>query len=66
ELADGTTQTSEVYAGSGYYSQSSAAVFFGAPTDNPIRRIRVRWPDGRVSSRDVPNDPHTMVMSHDD
>ena len=29
ELSDGTAQTSEVYAGSGYYSQSSPECFFG-------------------------------------
>ena len=36
ELADGATQTSEIYAGSGYYTQSAAACFFGYPS--PIRR----------------------------
>ena len=46
ELADGSTQTSEVYAGSGYYSQSTAACFFGYPDSNPPKRIRVRWPSG--------------------
>ena len=46
ELADGSTQTSEVYAGSGYYSQSTAACFFGYPEANPPRHIRVRWPSG--------------------
>ena len=46
ELKDGTTQTSEVHAGSGYYSQSSATTFFGYPDSNPPNRIRVRWPTG--------------------
>jgi hypothetical protein len=49
ELAKGGTQTSEVAAGSGYYSQSTASVFFGFPTDNPPRQITVRWPDGKVT-----------------
>ncbi len=49
ELADGTTQTCEVYAGSGYYSQSSPACFFGYPDANPPRKIRVRWPSGATS-----------------
>ena len=36
ELADGSTQTSEVYAGSGYYSQSTAGVLLRLPPDaNP-------------------------------
>jgi hypothetical protein len=46
ELADGSTQTSEVYAGSGYLSQSTPACFFGFPDGNPPREIRVRWPSG--------------------
>ena len=53
ELADGATQTAEVAAGSGYYSQSSAACFFGWPATNPPRRLRVRWPDGTSSAQDV-------------
>jgi hypothetical protein len=54
ELADGSTQTSEVYAGSGYYSQSSAACFFGYPDANPPRKVRVRWPSGATSEHAVP------------
>jgi len=54
ELADGSTQTSEVYAGSGYYSQSSPACFFGFPSANPPKRIRVRWPSGSSSEHDYP------------
>ncbi|HZL45736.1 MAG TPA: FG-GAP-like repeat-containing protein, partial [Opitutaceae bacterium] len=46
ELADGSTQTSEIYAGSGCYNQSSAVGFFGYPDAAPPRRIRVRWPSG--------------------
>ena len=46
EYSDGATQASEVCAGSGYYSQSSAAQFFGFTDQNPLRRVRVRWPSG--------------------
>jgi len=46
ELADGSVQTAEVAAGAGYYSQSSAACFFGYPEGTPPRGLRVRWPDG--------------------
>ena len=49
ELADGTTQTAEVQAGSGYYSQSTAACFFGYPEGNPPRRLRVCWPAGNTT-----------------
>jgi hypothetical protein len=53
ELANGTTQTHEVQAGSGYYSQSSAACFFGYNDGNPPRQLRIRWPDGRSTVEPV-------------
>ena len=49
ELADGSTQSSEVRAGSGYSSQSTPALFFGFPEGNPPREIRVRWPSGATT-----------------
>jgi hypothetical protein len=55
ELTDGTTQTSDVSAGSGYYSQSSASCFFGYVEGNPPRRVRVRWPDGRTTEEAWPS-----------
>ena len=63
ELADGSTQTGEVYAGSGYYSQSTAACFFGHPDSNPPRRIRVRWPDGRASEHEAPPGASRLTLS---
>ena len=54
ELSDGSKQTSEVYAGSGYYSQSSAACFFGyAATQSPAK-IHVRWPSGVIAEHPAP------------
>ena len=50
EYADGATQTGEVCAGSGYYSQSTAALFFGSADRNPLRRVRVRWPSGATTT----------------
>lgn len=49
-LNDGSRQTAEVRAGSGYLSQSSPALFFGYPETNPPTQISVRWPDGRTST----------------
>ena len=45
------TQTAEVYAGSGYLSQSSTTLTF-AQTSSAPARIEVRWPDGEVSVLD--------------
>jgi hypothetical protein len=63
ELTDGSTQTSEVYAGSGYYSQSTAAGFFGFPEGNPPKRIRVRWPAGTTTEYDCPPGTTTLTLS---
>jgi hypothetical protein len=50
EYADGTTESGEVCAGSGYYSQSTAALFFGCTDRNPLRRVRVQWPSGATTT----------------
>ncbi len=63
ELADGSTQTGEVYAGSGYYSQSSPACFFGYPDSNPPKHIRVRWPSGAATVFDGPPPSATLSLS---
>ena len=43
---DGFARTMEIAAGSGHYSQSSAACFFGCSELNPPVKILVRWPSG--------------------
>ena len=63
ELTDGSSQTSEVYAGSGYYSQSTAACFFGYPDANPPKNIRVRWPSGVTTEHGFPPDSSTLTLS---
>ena len=63
EFTNGSTQTSEVYAGSGYYSQSSAACFFGYTDSNPPRGIRVRWPSGMTTEYDSPPQSTTLTLS---
>ncbi len=63
ELADGTLQTGEVYAGSGYFSQSTGACFFGYLPVNPPRQIRVRWPSGATSTQPVPPQSTTIVVA---
>jgi hypothetical protein len=60
-LADGTTETVEVEAGSGYYSQSSAACFFGYTDANRATAIRVRWPDGTHTEHPVGSSPYQAL-----
>ncbi len=62
-LTDGSTQTGEVYAGSGYYSQSTAACFFGYPDSNPPQNIRVRWPSGVTTDHGFRPDSSTLTLS---
>ncbi|HWL15728.1 MAG TPA: CRTAC1 family protein, partial [Opitutus sp.] len=53
ETTDGRRQSAEVFAGSGYFSQSSATCFFGWTDDAAPRRIHVRWPHGHETTADV-------------
>ncbi len=53
EYANGATASQEVYAGSGYYAQGPAACWFGSPTANPAKRVRVRWPGGATSVQPI-------------
>jgi hypothetical protein len=62
-LADGTIETAEVYAGSGYYSQSTPACFFGYPDSNPPKSIHVRWPDGKTSEQAAPSGVSRLMIS---
>jgi hypothetical protein len=61
--ADGSTQTREVSAGSGYLSQSSTTQFFGSAESNPLTVVRVRWPQGASSETKVPTQSGTIVIS---
>jgi hypothetical protein len=60
--ADGSLEEAEVSAGSGYYSQSSPACFFGYPEGRPPREIRVRWPGGAESSQAFPAGAATVAI----
>ena len=58
------TQVAEVYADSGYLTQSSPTVFFGvdAAADSTVV---VRWPDGTTTEHLVPRGTKTMMVSRD-
>ena len=62
--ADGTVQTAEVHAGSGYLSQSAPDLFFGLGTAGGAgARLEVRWPDGTISKmKDVPAEGGTLTI----
>ena len=64
ELADDSTQTAEVHAGSGYFSQSTAICFFGHTATTTVRRITVRWPDGATTTADAPPPAALITLAH--
>lgn len=53
EWPDGSSQTGETYAGSGYFSQSSPSCFGGYPEGHPPTRLRVRWPTGETTEHRI-------------
>jgi hypothetical protein len=61
--ADGSAETCEVFAGSGYYSQSTAACFFGYGDGDLPARLRVRWPSGAVTEAAVPAGASTLTLT---
>jgi len=61
QLADGSTQSAEVSAGSGYLAQSSATAFFGYPDAALPVRLRIRWPDGRETEQTFAAPPPKLL-----
>ena len=64
-MADGSTQASEIAAGAGYFSQSSAACFFGWVEGRSPAKIRVRWPDGQTTECPVTAAGSSLVITED-
>ena len=60
-LADGSSQTAEVGAGTGYFAQSTATVFFGYPDGAPPVRLGIRWPDGRETVQTFASAPPSLL-----
>lgn len=54
--ADGEKGISEITSGSGYLSQGPTVIHYAVSKDNPLRSIRVHWPDGSSSESTVPAD----------
>jgi hypothetical protein len=63
ERSDGSAQSGEVYAGSGYYSQSTPACFFSYSDANPPRTVRVRWPAGATTVHPFPPGSSSLLLS---
>jgi enediyne biosynthesis protein E4 len=61
KAASGQNQTAEVYAGSGYLSQSSPVLYFGIQPGD-VNQIEIRWPDGEMISYKVPKDTFPVTL----
>ena len=62
-LGDGAGQFSparELHAGSGYWSQDSAASVLSAPFT--AKQIRVRWPGGKETTSEIPSGAKEIVV----
>ncbi len=59
----GGIKAQELYAGSGYLSQSSATMYLAAPEH--LDRIEIHWPDGSQSEASASDhDQHLLVIKH--
>ena len=52
EFESGRVSVREVYAGSGYLSQSSQRLYFGRPNGDAPANIKIRWSDGSVTEHE--------------
>jgi hypothetical protein len=60
--ADGSKQSAEIHAGSGYLSQSAPiAVFFANSSTNFVVEIAFRWPDGHRNTHNPRNEPLRII-----
>jgi hypothetical protein len=59
---DGSVQSVEVAAGSGYYSQSSVSCFFGSPDENRLQTLEVRWPSGVTTQHEIPAPTTSRIL----
>lgn len=63
KLGEGWGPAREIHAGSGYWSQDSAAQVLGAP-ETP-REIHVRWPGGKTTTNSIPTKAGEIVVGID-
>lgn len=61
-LSDGTTQSAEVSAGSGYLSQSSPALLFGLG-EHIAQMVEVRWPNGSRTKTNLNGEKRITIDS---
>lgn len=58
---DALVQTAEIYAGSGYLSQSSPTLFFGLGESAQVKQVHIRWPNGEEKAVEKPTGNYLRV-----
>ncbi|MFO1498517.1 MAG: FG-GAP-like repeat-containing protein [Verrucomicrobiota bacterium] len=66
KLNDGSAQSAEVHAGSGYLSQSTATLFFGLDVSKRVTEINIRWPDGTRTSETSPLRRYSIIIAQNE
>jgi hypothetical protein len=61
-LSDGSTQTAEVHAGSGYLSQSSPRIVFGIRKGQHLSSVVVNWPDGSRTQHPITQEQRSIII----
>ena len=62
ELDSGRQLSTEIYAGGGYLSQSSAITRFIIPKEEQATKLKVRWSNGEVATRNVIEGPSKLSI----
>jgi hypothetical protein len=60
--SDSSKHLKEVKAGTGYLSQSTSHLFFGA-NGKTIQSFKVRWPDGKVTDHKFDGTSRVITLS---
>jgi hypothetical protein len=61
--ADGSRQSAEIAAGTGYYSQSTASTFFGSTESHALESFEIRWPSGKSSTHAIKDSAKLIVLT---
>lgn len=64
QIQGGVPQTAEIYAGSGYLSQSSNALYFGVGRSARSGKISVRWPNGFITTQIVTTNEQSITIKY--
>ena len=62
EHANGRREARDISAGGGYLTQQPARLFHSSPSENPLRKVMIVWPDGSQSHATIPLTPGPVTL----